>query len=217
MRGDLDMNIPNIAYKGNLAKNISAEDDYYQSISYFKTIEDFIDESSYSKFVKAVENLVRTSTDYKAFIDYIKNTLGLDFCQVFSKVSDQYATVEFHHGPIFTLYDICEVELTKFIKTGQRINTFRIADSVIDLHFALKVNGVMLSKTSHEMFHNQDVFINVRQCIGDVNTYIKENSKYFTPEVKYKIWNYMNMCQNDSFDNGGLDIATVKKYITPIS
>lgn len=212
------MNIPNISYKGNIAKNISADDDYYQSIAYFKTIEDFIDESSYSRFIKAVENLVRTSTDYKAFIDYIKNTLGLDFCQVFSKISDVDATIEFNHGPIFTLYDICEVELTKFIKTGQRINTFRIADSVLDLHFSMKVNGVLLCKTAHEMFHNQDIFINVKQCIGDVNTYIKENSRYFTPEIKYKIWNYINMCEsNDSFDKGGLDLSVIKTYIKPIS
>ena len=212
------MNIPNITYNGNLAKNISAEDDYYESISYFKTIEDFIDEASYSKFVKAVENLVRTSNDYKVFINYIKNTLGLDFCQVFSKIFDGVdATVEFHHGPIFTLYDICEVELTKFIQTGQRINTFRVADSVLDLHFAMKVNGVLLCKTAHEMVHEQDVFININQSIGDVNTYIKENGRYFTPEVKYKIWTYLNMCEsNDSFDKGGLDLSIVKTYVKPI-
>ncbi len=211
------MNIPNIAYKGNLAKNISAVDDYYQEISYFKTLEDFIDESSYSRFIKAVENMVRTSNDYKAFIDYIKHTLGLDFCQVFSKISDLDADIEFHHGPIFNLYDICEVELTKFIKTGQRINTFRVADSVLDLHFSMKVNGVLLCRTAHEMFHEQEIFINVNQCIGDVNTYIKENSKYFTPEVRYKIWNYVNMCKdNESFDLGGLDLTVVKTYIKPI-
>ena len=212
------MNIPNITYNGNLAKNISTEDDYYESISYFKTIDDFIDESSYSKFVKSVENLVRTSNDYKVFIAYIKDTLGLDFCQVFSKISDVDATIEFHHGPIFTLYDICEVELTKFIKTGQRINTFRVADSVLNLHFDLKVGGVLLCKTAHEMVHEQEVFINVNQCIGDVNTYIKENAKYFTPEVKYKLWSYYNMCQsNESFDKGGLDLAVVKTYVKPIS
>jgi hypothetical protein len=211
------MNIPNITYKGNLAKDISADNDYYQGISYFKTIEDFIDESSYSRFIKSVENMVRTSNDYKTFINYIKHTLGLDFCQVFSKISDVDADIEFHHGPIFNLYDICEVELTKFIKTGQRINTFRIADSVIDLHFSMKVNGVLLCRTAHEMFHEQEIFINVNQCIGDVNTYIKENARYFTPEVRYKIWNYVNMCEsNDSFDKGALDLAVVKTYIKPI-
>ena len=138
---------------------------------------------------------------------------------MFSKIYDNVdATIEFHHGPIFTLYDICEVELTKFIKTGQRINTFRIADSVLDLHFDMKVNGVLLSKTAHEMVHNQDVFINIKQCIGDVNGYIQENAKYFTPEVKYKVWSYVNMCEsNDSFDKGGLDLDIVKNYVKPIS
>lgn len=212
------MNIPNIKYNGNVAKNITAEDDYYQSISYFKTLEDFIDETSYSKFIKSVENLVRTSNDYKAFISYIKDTLGINFCQIFSNITANDAPIEFHHGPIFTLYDICEMELVKFMKTGQRINTFRIANSVLDLHFAMKVNGVMLCETSHEMAHNQDVFLNVRQSIGDVNSYIKEYSKYFTSEMKYKIWNYIKMCEsNDSFDNGGLDIENVKKYINPIN
>ena len=202
------MNMPNISYKGNLAKNISADDNYYNEIAYFKTIEDFMDESNYSKFVKAVENMVRTSNDYKAFIDYIKRTLGLNFCQVLSKVNDDYATIEFHHGPIFTLYDICEVELTKYLKTGQRINTFRIADSVLQLHFDLKVNGVMMSKTVHEMFHEQEIFINVNQCIGEVNAYIREYARYFTPEVKYKLWNYVKMCENnDSFDKASLDMA----------
>lgn len=212
------MNIPNITYKGNLAKNISADDDYYQEISYFKTIEDFIDESSYSKFIKAVESLVRTSTDYKAFLDYIKNTLGLNFCQVFSKIYDTDATIEFNHGPIFTLYDICEIELTKFIKTGQRINTFRVADSVLDLHFDLKVGGVMMCKTAHEMFHEQELFIHINQHIGDVNGYIKEYAKYFNAEMKYKIWSYIKMCEaNDSFDRGGLDLSIVKSYIKPVS
>ena len=41
------MNLPNITYKGNLTKNISADDNYFQEISYFKTIEDFLDETSY--------------------------------------------------------------------------------------------------------------------------------------------------------------------------
>ena len=215
------MNIPNIKYKGNIGKNINAIDDEYQEISYFKTIEDFMDETEYSRFIKAIEQMVRGSKDYKVFIDYIKNTLGIDFCQVFSKVYDKIdATVEFHHGPIFTLYDICEIELTKFLKTGARINTFRIADSVLDLHFAMKVNGVLLSSTVHEMVHNEDIFINLNQSVGNVNAYIQEYAKYFTPEIKYKLWNYVKMCENNpSFDKGSLDVDFVKKCVstTPIS
>lgn len=209
------MNLPNIKYKGDLEKTVKSKDDFYQQISYYKTIDDFIDETSYTKYVKEVEKLVRTSVDYKAFIDYIKNTVGLNFCQVFSKIYDKVdATIEFHHSP-FTLYDICEVELAKFIKLGKRINTFRIADSVLDLHFAMKIGGVLLSTTAHEMIHEQELFINLNQHIGDINQYIKENSEFFTPEVKYKLWNYVNICKtNESFDKSGLDLETIKTYVS---
>ena len=211
------MELPNIEYKGNIAKDIVAKDDYYQELHYFKTLEDFIDEMSYSKFVKEVERLVRTNPDYKVFVDYIKHTLGIDFCQVFSHVYDKVdATIEFHHGPIFTLYDICEVELSRFLKTGMRVNVFRVADAVLDLHFAMQVNGVMLSKTVHEMAHNGDVFINLSQNIGDVNSYIENRHMYFNPEVKYKLWTYAKMCENNpSFDKGALDLEVVKTYLKP--
>lgn len=209
------MDMPNIQYRGNVGKTMAASDDYYQQIEYFKTLDDFLDESHYSKFIKAVEAQVRTSRDYKRFVDYIKNTLGLDFCQVFSQIYDRVdANVEFHHGPIFTLYDYCEVELTKFLRTGDRVNTFRVADAVLDLHYAMKVNGVILSKTVHEMAHNGDIFLNINQCIGDVNAYIQERSMYFTPEVKYKLYHYAQMCKNNpSFDKGALDLDVVKHYI----
>ena len=210
------MEMPNIAYKGNIQKSVSAKDNYYKEISYLKTIDDFIDDTMYSKYISSIERLVRTNDDYKAFLSYIKNVLGINFCQVFNKIySDIDATVEFHHGPLFTLYDICELELTKFIKTGQSINTFRIADSVLDLHFQLKVNGVMMCKTVHEMAHNEDIFINLNQSIGDINAYIQEYAKYFTPEIKYKIWTFIQMSkENDSFDLGGLNVDVVKSYIS---
>lgn len=209
------MELPNIVYKGDIGKTIGSESDFYDTISMMKTYDDFLNEIEYSKFVKACESMVRTHPDYKVFINYIKNKLGIDFCQVFSNITDKIdATVEFHHGPIFTLYDICEIELSKYLKEGYQVNTFDIANSVLDLHFALKVNGVMLSKTVHEMVHNNDVFINVSQNIGDVNAYIEEYHQYFNPEVKYKIYNYLKMCEsNSSFDRGSLDLDHIKKYI----
>jgi hypothetical protein len=207
------MELPNIEYRGNISKDILAKDDYFREIHYFKTSEDFIDEQSYSKFVKEVERLVRTNPDYKVYVDYIKHVLGVDFCQVFSHVYDKVdATIELHHGPIFSLYDICEIELQRFIMDGLRINVFRVADSVLDLHFNMKVNCVMLTKTVHEMAHNGDLFLN--QNIGDVASYIRDRHRYFTPEIRYKIWNYYQLAKdNPSFDRGVLDLETVKTFI----
>jgi hypothetical protein len=209
------MNIPNIAYRGDISKVIIAEDNNYELISYYRTIDDFIDYQAYTKFIGEVEKLVRTSNEYKAFITYIKRTLGVSFCQVFSKINDDLdATIEAHHGPIFTLYDICEIILNWFLKTGQRVNSFRVANKVLDEHFALRVGIVMLSKTAHEMLHNNDLFINVDQCIGNTNAFIEMYNPYFSNEQKYKIWNYINICkQHKSFDRGILDLEHVSKQI----
>lgn len=209
------MEMPNITYRGDISKIIVADDNEYDNISYYKTIDDFMDYQSYSKYIKEIEKLVRTSNDYKVFVSYIKKVLGVNFCQVFSKITDDLdATIEMHHGPIFTLYDTCEIILNWFIKSGQRINTFRVADKVLEEHFALRVGVVMLSKTAHEMDHNNDLFLNIDQCIGNTNAFIEMYSPYFLDEQKYKIWNYINLCkENKSFDRGVLDLDYVAKHI----
>ena len=121
------LDLPNIQTKNDISKFIRSIDDG-EEILYFKDQEYFFDDASYFKFIKEVEKMVRTSKDYAHFVGYIKNTLGMNFCQILSKVEESNnVEIEMHHGPIFTLYDICEVILNWFIKTGQRINTFRVA------------------------------------------------------------------------------------------
>ncbi len=211
------MEMPNITYNGDISKFIYADDDYYDTISYFKDTDYFIDISNYSKFIKSVERMVRTSKDYSTLVGYVKNKLGINFCQVSSKITDQDATIEMHHGPLFTLYDICEVILNYFIKSKLKINTFRVADKVIEEHFALRVQFIMLTITNHEAAHNRDLFLNFNQCIGDIDAFIKLYTPYLTDEQKYKIWNYINLCNTStfgkSFDKGLLDVDYVKKYI----
>lgn len=211
------MEMPNIKYKGGISCFIEASDEE-DALLYFKDQEYFIDDSAYSKFIKEVEKVVRTSKDYSKFVGYIKNTLGINFCQASSKIfeSDR-VQIEMHHGPIFSLYDICEVILNWFIQTGQRINTFRVANKVLDEHYALRVQVIMLSVTAHEATHNRDIFTHFNQGIGNVNDFIKIYSPYFNDEQKYKIWNYLALCQGSefgkSFDTGILDTEHIKKYI----
>ena len=176
------MLLPNIEIRKDLSKFIRSIDDG-EEILYFKDNEYFFDDASYSKFIKEVEKMVRTSKDYAHFVGYIKNTLGMNFCEVLSKVQESdNVEVEMHHGPIFTLYDICEVILNWFLKNGQRINTFRVANKVLDEHYALHVQVIMLSKTMHEAVHNKDIFMHYNQAIGDLNAFIKEYTPYLTDD-----------------------------------
>lgn len=208
------MEFGNIKYNGDVSKYIEACDDPYSCISLYKDTDYFQDETAYNKFVKSCENFVRTSPDYKIFIHYIKEILGINFCQVSSHIYSTDATIEMHHGPLFTLFDITSIILNYFIKTGKKINTMRITDAVLEEHFELRVQVVMLAVTNHEATHNKDLFLNVNQGIGNINEFICLYKDCLDDIHKYKIWNYINMCKNNpSFDRGYLDVEHISKVI----
>ena len=208
------MEFANIKYTGDISKFIEAEDDPFASISLYKDTDYFQDEVAYTKFVKSCESLVRTDKEYKIFISYIKNKLGINFCQASSHIYDTDATIEMHHGPIFTLFDITSVILNDFLRTGKKIDTCRIVDQVLQEHFDLRVQVVMLAVTNHEAAHNRDLFLNVKQGIGNITEFIDYYKDSLDDIHKYKIWNYINMCKaNPSFDSGYLDVDHISKVI----
>ena len=210
------MKLPNIRYTGKYLKLVESKNDPDQYISFFKPKEYFeYDPKTRTSFIKSVESLVRKSDDYKRFISYVKNTVGINFCQVSSNIVDEIdATVEMHHGPLFTLYDYCEIVLNKYMDRNIPITTFAIANEVIDEHFALHVQVVMLSITNHEAVHNQDIFLNLKQGLGNINEFIRLYAPHFDDEHKYRIHRYIAMCKdNPSFDNGVLDYEEIEKLL----
>lgn len=211
------MDLPNISVRNDVSKFIRSIDDG-EEILYYKDKEYFFDDISYNKFIKEIEKGVRTSKDYAHFVGYIKNTLGINFCEVLNKVTESdNVEIEMHHGPIFTLYDVSEVILNWFIQTGQKITSFRVIDKVLEEHYALHIQVIMLSKTMHEAAHNKDIFMHYNQAIGDLDSFIKLYTPYLTDEQKYKIFQYAELCKNPafckSFDTGLLDMVYIEKYI----
>lgn len=207
------MDLPGITYEGGIAKTISS-DDTPEVIMMYKPTDYFADITSYTKFVKSVERMVRNSDDYKAFLSWVKNVLGVNFCQVSSNIVEGDATIEMHHGPIFTLFDYAAIILNDAIMRGDKISTFRIAQRVIEEHFALRVQVVMLAKTNHEAITNRDLFLNVRQGIGNVDAFIKKYARALDDEQRYKIWAYLNYSKmNETFDTGILDVPNISKML----
>lgn len=207
------MDLPGITYEGGIEKTISS-DDTSEVIMMYKPVDYFSDIVSYTKFVKACERVVRHSDDYKAFVAWIKQVLGINFCQVSSNIVDGDASIEMHHGPIFTLFDYCSIVLNDFIMRGKKISTFLVSDQVLEEHFQLRVQVVMLAKTNHEAITNRDLFLNIRQGIGNVNAFIQKYAHALDDEQKYKIWSYINYSKaNETFDSGILDVPNVTKMI----
>lgn len=213
------MNLPGIEYKGDISKFIESENDPYSNICFYKDLDYFRDEILYSKFVKKCEQQIRTSKDYSTFISYIKSVLGINYCQVLSQIYDSDNVkggpiVEMHHGPLFTLYDITSAVLNWFLKTGTKINTFRIIDRVLEEHYDLRVQVVMLSTVAHEASHVGEIFLNLNHGIGNINEFIKFYADCLDDIHKYKIWNYIEYSKNNpSFDKGILDTEHIQKII----
>ena len=104
--------LPDIIYdKSNITPIVDAKTSFYK-IPFFKDSEYFSNYESYVNFVKGIEKMVRTNDKYRKYINYLKNEVKLNKCQVLKNVTDEDCEIEMHHGPIFTLFDICSIIYT---------------------------------------------------------------------------------------------------------
>lgn len=176
----------------------------YKDIEYFSNIE------SYVNFIKGCERMVRTNDRYKKYIYYLKNVVGLNHCQVLPGIEPDEngkIEIEMHHGPIFTLYDYCEIILEYFIIKKWKISTFRIADVVLDEHQKNHIQVVMLLSTVHEEVHNRNIFINYQQAWGDLNGFVKKYGVAMSDNLKEKLNKYIDRSMMyDSNDFGILKL-----------
>ena len=170
-----------------------ARDDPTECIS-FNEPKDFFEMSeNYNAFVKDCESMCRRHEDYKHYVDYVERIVGLDFCQVNPNIHKDDATIEMHHGPIFTLYDYCEIILDYYLNHHWKITTFRIADDVLKEHWANHIQVVMLSTSIHQEVHDREIFININQAWGDLASFLK---KYpLNKDLKEKYNRYLDKCQ----------------------
>ena len=161
------------------------------------------------KLVKRIERVIRSSMEYRDYIAYLKQHVGLDHCIFFQNVTNSGAkkriTIELHHEP-FTLYDYVNVVLQKFIDTGMEIDDLMIADEVLELHYANLVGLVPVSKTAHQMIHNSDkLLVPLNMCYGEYSKFLEDYEPYITDDmgIYYKLEKKVDMTNNltpESFD-----------------
>lgn len=202
--------LPDIIYdKNKITPIIDARTSFY-NIPFYKDEEYFSNYESYINFIKGIEKAVRTNDRYNKYIYYLKNEVKLNRCQVLKDVSSsdgEKVTIEMHHGPIFTLFDVCAIVLEYFIIKKWKITTMLVADAVLDEHQKNRVQVVMVSKTIHEEIHNGDIFINYHQAYGDINAFIKKYKDAISSEYREQINRYIDRSLlYDTNDFGILDL-----------
>ena len=195
--------LPNIEYSENKDNSVIDSDSSLYNIPMFKPPEYFSNLESRNTFIKSVERLVRTNERYSKYISYLKREIKLNHCQVLSNISDEDCDIEMHHGPIFTLYDYCDIILNYYIMKGWKISTFRIADTVLNEHIKNRIHVVMLSPTVHEEVHLREIFINIQQAWGDLHGFLKKYGKALSDEQIQKYNRYLDksmMMDTNTYD-----------------
>lgn len=209
--------LPNIDYK-KPKKNPTIDSasstyelPFYKDADYLSNLDNFVG------FVKAVERMVRSSKHYSRYVKYIKDDIGLNFCQVLSniKVEDADATtkLEMHHGPILTLFDYTAIIIDWMLANDKKITTFSVADRILEEHFQNHIQVVMLSETVHQLVHDGKVFLNIKHAFGDLNTFLNTYRDGVSDEYIERINKYLTTCEKyDSFDKHTLDLADTVKH-----
>jgi len=205
------IDLPGIKYKKtNKNPTIDGESSLY-TLPFYKDTEYFSNLDNFVGFVKAVESTVRTSKYYSRYISYIKNEVGLNFCQVLSNIKqedeDTPVEIEMHHGPILTLFDYICILVDWSLYNNKKITTFNIANKMLEEHFENNVQIVMLSKTVHEEVHENNIFLHTKHAFGDLNAFLDRYKEGLSQEQIDKINKYISLCEKyDSFDKGTLNL-----------
>ncbi len=155
------------------------------------------------KYIKRVEKIIRTSMEYRDYIQFLKDHLDLNKCIFFQEITSNKeqnkrgrVSIELHHEP-FTLYDYVEVVLSKFQDEGLPINDLLIADEVLELHYLNMVGLVPLSKTMHEVIHKSSkLIVPLNMVYGDYSQFLEKYEKYITDDMYDKLQRKLDMTKN---------------------
>lgn len=181
---------------------IDSNESMYQ-IPFYKDESYFANPDSYQKFIKACEDMVRKCERYTKYKNYLMSEVKLNHCQVLKSVTSEDATIEMHHGPVFTLYDYCRIVLEWYLMKSMRITTNRIADTVLREHEENHVQVVMLSQSIHDEVGDREIFIHIDQAWGNINAFIKKYHEAIPKDLKEKYDRYLDrsmMMESDDFD-----------------
>ena len=175
------------------------------------------DYDAYSAYVKGCEEVLRNDDRYVDYIAELKQG-GLNKCAIMGNLptDDPKLKIEMHHGPIFNLFDYCDIMLKALLNRGKKdITSFEIADRMLTEHENHNVMVVMLSKPVHmggvhNRKSNKWVFLDVKATWGRIDRFIEKWSDGMESEHFGYINRYLRECKNaqgNSLDQGLFDVA----------
>ena len=139
----------------------------------------------FSRYIKRLEIICRTSFEYKQLINYLRDNSGFNKCTFMQNVSneiDKGIKIHIHHHPL-TLYDIVWTIANKNRITHKSMHENIIAREVMYNHYILHVGLIPLSETVHEAVHSQSLFVPLWAVFGKWREFVDEYKDYMDPNT----------------------------------
>lgn len=176
---------------------------------------DLLDDKDREKYIKDLEREVRSSYEYRAMIQYLREYMNMNSCAFMPNISNDTTRrirIEIHHSP-FTLRDICVTVINKRMKTGEPLTTESIAYEVMYIHYSLMVGLIPLSETVHQLVHTQYIFIPVDKVYGYYKNFVQTYRDFIDPELLDKLDELEKLTIAGTYNDSYKEILE-KKYIT---
>ncbi len=186
--------IPDIYYDLDDTQNptISSPNSEY-SIMFKQTKESLLEIDTYKKFIQNAVSQFRHSRFYKQYKSYLID-LGLNRCQYFPNITTDVLGangIEMHHN-FLTIYDIALMICEHVINTEGYITSFDLIHLLKQEHSENRIPIVMLSKTVHQMYHNNEEFvIPANQCFGFWMELLIKYNRGITINIANKVINFL--------------------------
>lgn len=148
----------------------------------------FLDRSAKErrKFIATIEQMVRSSDEYKSYIKYLKDHFDMSHCEVFPGIisgNGKKYSIDIHHEPFYLAW-IVDTVIRKRQDLQESLNPFMIADEVVDLHYKGWVGLIPLSKTAHELVHSDRIVIPLQYIYQRYDLFANEYDIWISDYVK---------------------------------
>lgn len=150
---------------------------------------DTMDEKELNRLFDHVELVVRSSMEYRKFIQYLKDYMDMNKCSFYKNVNNIDTTkvkIHIHHEP-FTLGDIVRIIYNKREKMHEDLEEEMIAKEVMYIHYCLCVGLIPLAETVHELVHNKYLFVPTTKVLGKYKEFAYAYEEYIDPTIKDKL------------------------------
>lgn len=156
------------------------------------------------RFISRCERYIRSSNEYKDYIAFLREHIGMDACAFFNNISKENGKkvrIEVHHEPL-RLFDLVSIVIEKFDQEGYPLNDLMISEEVMKIHYQNMVGLIPLSKTLHEVVHNSDkLVIPAYMIFGDYNKFVELYGDYMDEYQLGKIEKMIEVTKSLKKDN----------------